>query len=103
MSLGTHSYFARCPQRPRPYWLYVPPSWPQLTRQTLLREPAGRHVSPGQRRWPQQATGGCKLGHTVTQGPSRARLPQPRGHAPPCVTLASLAHLINLGEGNDSA
>jgi len=34
---------------------------------------------------------------------SRARLPQPRGHAPPCVTLASLAHLINLGEGNDSA
>jgi len=25
------------------------------------------------------------------------------GHAPPCVTLASLAHLINLGEGNDSA
>jgi len=86
-----------------PYWLCVPPSWPQLTRQALLREPAGRHASPGQRRWPQQATRGCKLGHTVTQGPSRARLPQPRGHTPPCVTLASLAHLINLGEGNDSA
>jgi len=48
-------------------------------------------------RWPRQATGGCKLGHTMTQGPSRG------GHAPPCVTLASLAHLISLGEGNDSA
>jgi len=39
----------------------------------------------------------------MTQGPSRARLPQPRGHAPPCVTLASPAHLISLSEGGDSA
>jgi hypothetical protein len=29
-------------------------------------------------------------------------LPQSRGQASPCVTLASLAHLINLGEGSDS-
>jgi len=39
----------------------------------------------------------------VTQGPPALGLPQPRGHAPPCVTLASLAHLISLSEGGDSA
>jgi len=64
---------------------------------------AGRHVSPGQRRWPQQGAGGYKLGHTMTQGPPALGLPQPRGHAPPCVTLASPAHLISLSEGGDSA
>jgi len=39
----------------------------------------------------------------MTQRPSRAQLPQSRGHAPPCVTLASLAHLISLGEGSDNS
>jgi len=61
-----------------PCWLCVPPSWPRLTRQALLREPAGRHVSPGQRRWPRQATGGCRLGHTMTQSPAALSLSQPR-------------------------
>jgi len=37
----------------------------------------------------------------MTQGPAALGLPQARGHAP-CVTLASLAHLINLGEGSNS-
>jgi len=32
-----------------PYRFYVPPSWPQRPRQALLREPARRHVSLGQR------------------------------------------------------
>jgi len=54
-------------------------------------------------RWPRQGAGGCKLGHTVTQGPAALSLSQPRGHAPPCVTLASLAHLISLGEGSDNS
>jgi len=39
----------------------------------------------------------------VTQGPAALGLPQSWGHAPPCVTLASQARLISLGEGSDSA
>jgi len=54
-------------------------------------------------RWPRQGAGGYKLGHTVTQGPATLDPPQPRGRAPPCIALASLARLINLGEGSDSA
>jgi len=54
-------------------------------------------------RRPRQAAGGYKLGHTVTQGSAALGLSQPRGHAPPCVTLASPAHLINLGESSDNA
>jgi len=33
-------------------------------------------------RWPRQAAGGYRLGHTVTQGPPALGLPQPRGHHP---------------------
>jgi len=115
MSSGTPNCWTMCPwghvtillavpSGQGPCWLCVPYSWPWLTRQALLREPAGRHVSPGRGRWPRQGAGGYKLGHTVTQGPAALDLPhQPRGRAPPCVTLASLARLINLGEGSDSA
>jgi len=53
-------------------------------------------------RWPQQATGGCKLGHTMTKGSAALCLPQSRGQASPCVTLALLTYLIKLGEGSDS-
>jgi len=87
-----------------PFWLCVPPSWPQLTRQALLREPAGRHVSPGLRAlaaadyWRLQAGPHCDAGLSCARP-----APQPRGHASPCVTLASLAYLINLGKGSDSA
>jgi len=114
MSLGTSNCWTRCPwgritillavpSGQGPCWLRVPPSWPWLTRQALLREPAGRHVSRDRGRWPQQATGCYKLGHTITQGPPALGLPQPRGHASPCVTLASPAHLISLSEGSDNS
>jgi len=81
MSLGTHSYFARCPQRPRALLALCPSSWPQLTRQALLRGPAGRYVSQDRGRWPWQAARGCKLGHIMMQGPAALGLPQSRGHA----------------------
>jgi hypothetical protein len=61
-----------------PCWLRVPPSWPWLTRQALLREPAGRHVSPGQRAL---AAAGCwrlQAGPHCDAEPTCARLPQPR-------------------------
>jgi len=60
MSSGTPNCWTMCPwghvtillavpSGQGPCWLCVPYSWPWLTRQALLREPAGRHVSPGQR------------------------------------------------------
>jgi len=76
---GRTTILLAAPSGQGPCWLCVPYSWPWLTRQALLREPAGRHVSPGQRRWPQQATGGCRLGHAVTQAPSCARPAPSRG------------------------
>jgi len=66
-----------------PCWPYVPPSWPQLTRQALLREPAGRHVSPGQRA---PAAAGCwrlQAGPHYDAGPSCARPAPAAGHAHP--------------------
>jgi len=114
MSLGTPNCWTIYPWRRTaillavpsgqgPYWLCVPLSWPWLTRQTLLREPAGRHVSPGQRRWPRQGAGGYRLGHTVTQGPAALSPVPVTGTRPTCVTLASPAHLISLGEGSDNS
>jgi len=89
MSLGTSNCWTRCPwgritillavpSGQGPCWLRVPPSWPWLTRQALLREPAGRHVSPGQRAL---AAAGCwrlQAGPHCDAGPTCARLPQPR-------------------------
>jgi len=114
MSSGTPNCWTMCPwghvtillavpSGQGPCWLCVPYSWPWLTRQALLREPAGRHVSPGQRAL---AAAGCwrlQAGPHCDAGPSCARPAPAGGHAPPCVTLASLAHLISLGEGSDSA
>jgi len=65
-----------------PCWPCVPPSWPRLTRQALLREPARRHVSQDRGRWPQQATGGCKLGHTMMQAPQLRSACPSRGDTP---------------------
>jgi len=113
MSLGTPNCWTMCPwgcttilldvpSGQGPCWPCVPPSWPWLTRQALLREPAGRHVSPGQRalaaagRWRLQAGPHCDAGPTCAR-------PAPAAGTPPCVTLASPAHLISLSEGGDSA
>jgi len=70
-----------------PYWFCVPPSWPWLTRQALLRGPAGRRVPRDKGRWPRQATEGCRLGHTVTQGP------RPRSACPSRGDTHTLRHL----------
>jgi len=70
-----------------PRWPCVPPSWPWLTRQALLREPAGRHVSPGQRAL---AAAGCwrlQAGPHCDAGPSCAR------PAPAAGTRPTLRHL----------
>jgi len=93
MSLGTPNCWTICPwgrtailldvpSGQGPYWLCVPPSWPQLTRQALLRELAGRHVSRDRGRWPRQGAGGYKLGHTVTQGPQLRSACPSRGDTP---------------------
>jgi len=98
MSSGTPNCWTMCPwghvtillavpSGQGPCWLCVPYSWPWLTRQALLREPAGRHVSPGRGRWPRQGAGGYRLGHTVTQDPACA---QP---APAAGTRTTLRHL----------
>jgi len=113
MSLGTPNRWTICPwghttillavpSGQGPCWLCVLPSWPQPTRQALLREPAGRRVSPGQRAlaaadWRLQAGPHCDAGSSCARPASAA------GHAHPCVALTSLARLINLGEGSDSA
>jgi len=74
VSLGMHNYFARCPQRPRALLALRPSQLaPQLTRQALLREPAGRHASPGQRAL---AAAGCwrlQAGPHYDAGPTCAQ------------------------------
>jgi hypothetical protein len=56
-----------------PCWPCVPPSWPWLTRQALLRGLAGRHVSPGQRalaaagHWRLQAGPHCDAGPSCSR------------------------------------
>jgi len=70
-----------------PCWPCVPPSWPRLTRQALLREPARRHVSPGQRAL-------AAAGHWRLQaGPHYDAGPQLRSACPSRGTRPTLRHL----------
>ena len=54
----------------------VPPSWPQRPRQALLCEPAGRHVSLGQRALAAAGYWRLQAGQYYDEGPSCA-LPAP--------------------------
>jgi len=66
-----------------PCWPCVPPSWPRLTRQALLREPARRHVSPGQRALAAAGYWRLQAGPHYDAGPSCARPAPAAGHAHP--------------------
>jgi len=91
-SLGTPNCLTIClwghvtilldvPSGQGPCWPCVPPSWPQLTRQAPLCEPAGRHVFPGQRAL---AAAGCwrlQAGPHYDAEPTALSLSQSRGHA----------------------
>jgi len=87
------------PSGQEPYWLCVPLSWPWLTRQALLREPAGRHVSPGQRAlaaagcWRLQAGPHCDAEPSCAQPacPSRGDTHHPASPWPHRLTSSALA------------
>jgi len=101
--MGTHSYFARCPQRPRallalrPSQLAAADTAGPITWACRAPRVPGTKALAAAGRWGLQAGPHCDAGAQL-----RSACPS-RGHAPPCVTLASLARLISLGEGSDSA
>jgi len=70
-----------------PCWSCVPPSWPWLTRQALLREPARRHVSPGQRALAAPGYWRLQTGPHCDAGPSL------RSPVPAAGTRTTLCHL----------
>jgi len=82
MSLGTRNYFARCPQRPRALLALRPSQLAAADNDRphyVGRPGAARPRDRG--RWPHQATGGCRLGHTVTRSPAALSCPS-RGDTP---------------------
>jgi len=104
MSLGMHNYFARCPQRPRALLALRPSQLATTDTAGPVTWASQAPCVPGQRALAAAGHWRLQAGPHYDAGPPAALgLPQPRGHAPPCVTLASPAHLINLSEGNDSA
>jgi len=115
MSLGTLNCWTMCPwghtaillavpSGQGPCWLCVPHSWPQRDTTGPItwtgRAPRVPRTKGAGRGWLLEAADWATLWRRAQP---RSACPQPRGHALPCVTLASLAYLINLGEGNDSA